>query len=47
MIRRALRKIDPWRTVAEVREANKDVNLKDLEADIAKAIKGVRKKARA
>ena len=47
MIRRALRNIDPWKTVAEIREANKDVSLKDLEADIAKAIKSVRKKARA
>jgi hypothetical protein len=47
MIRRALRNIDPWKTVAEIREANKDVALKDLEDDVAKAIKAVRKKARA
>lgn len=47
MIRRALRNIDPWKTVAEIRESNKDVALKDLEDDVAKAIKAVRKKARA
>lgn len=47
MIRRALRNIDPWKAVAEIREANKNVDSKDLEADIAKAIKAVRKKARA
>jgi predicted DNA-binding helix-hairpin-helix protein len=47
MIRRALRNIDPWKTVAEIREANADIDPKDLEADIAKSIKAVRKKARA
>jgi len=41
-----LRNIDPWKTVAEIREANKDVDPKELEADIAKAIKAARKKAR-
>ena len=46
MIRRALRNIDPWKTVAEVREANRDVVVKKLEADIAKSIKAVRKKVR-
>ncbi len=43
MIRRALRNIDPWKTVAEIREANRDVDLKQLEADIATSIKAVRK----
>ncbi|MFN7727691.1 MAG: toxin-antitoxin system HicB family antitoxin [Bdellovibrio sp.] len=47
MIRRALRNIDPWKTVAEIREANKGVNPKELETDVVKAIKAVRKKARA
>jgi hypothetical protein len=46
MIRRALRNIDPWKTVAEIREANRDVDPKQLEKDIAESIKAVRKKAR-
>ncbi len=46
MIRRVLKNIDPWKTVSEIREANKNINPKELEVDIAKAIKAVRKKAR-
>jgi hypothetical protein len=46
MIRRVLKNIDPWKTVAEIREANKNIDHKVLESDIAKAIKAVRKKAR-
>jgi hypothetical protein len=45
MIRRALKNIDPWKTVSEIRAANKGANAKTLEADIAKALKAVRKKA--
>lgn len=47
MIRRALKNIDPWKTVAEIREANRNVDIDELEADISKSIKAVRKKARA
>lgn len=46
MIRRALRSIDPWKTVAEIREANKRADPKLLEKDIADSIKAVRKQAR-
>lgn len=46
MIRRALRNIDPWKTVAEIRKANKDADSEQLEKDIASAIKAVRKQAR-
>ncbi len=46
MIRRALRNIDPWKTVAEIREANKEADPKQLEKDIADSIKAVRKQAR-
>lgn len=46
MIRRALRNIDPWKTVAEIREANRRVNPKQLEEDIVESIKAVRKQAR-
>jgi len=46
MIRRVLRNIDPWKTVAEIREANRDVDPKQLEKDITDSIRAVRKKAR-
>ena len=46
MVRRALLNIDPWKTVAAVRKANDEIDLKQLEADIAKSIKAVRKQAR-
>ncbi len=46
MIRRALRNIDPWKTVAELREANADVDARQLESDITASIQAVRKKAR-
>lgn len=46
MIRRALKNIDPWKAIAEIREANRGVDPKELEKDIAEAIKAVRKKAR-
>lgn len=45
-VRRVLRNIDPWKTVAEIREANRGIDQKQLEADIAESIKAVRKKAR-
>lgn len=46
MIRRALKNIDPWKAIEVIREANRGVDPKELEKDIAQAIKAVRKKAR-
>ncbi|GEM_PF-1646102 len=46
MIRRVLRNIAPWKTVAEIRQANKDVDTQQLEKDIFESIKSVRKQAR-
>jgi hypothetical protein len=46
MIRRALRNVDPWKTVAEIRKANRDIDPKQLEKDITASIKAVRKQAR-
>jgi hypothetical protein len=45
-VRRILKGIAPWKTVAEIREANTDIDLDQLEVDIAASIKAVRKKAR-
>ena len=44
--RDALREIDPWKTVEEIWEANRGVDQKQLEKDIADSIKAVRKKNR-
>lgn len=46
MIRRALKSIDPWKTVAEIRQANLEVDPKQLERDIFNSIKAVRKQSR-
>ncbi len=46
MIRRTLKNIDPWKAITEIREANRGVDQKELENDIAKSIKAVRKQAR-
>lgn len=45
-VRRILRHIDPWKTVSEIRDANKGIDEAQLKADIAESIKAVRKKAR-
>jgi hypothetical protein len=46
-VRRVLRDIDPWKTIEAIWEANRDVDQKELEADIKGAIKAVRKENRA
>jgi predicted DNA-binding helix-hairpin-helix protein len=46
MLRRALKNLDPWKAITEIREANRGVDKAQLEKDIADAIKAVRKKAR-
>ncbi|MEN0057711.1 MAG: toxin-antitoxin system HicB family antitoxin [Bdellovibrio sp.] len=44
--RDALREIDPWKTVEEIWEANRGIDQKQLEKDIADSIKAVRKQSR-
>jgi hypothetical protein len=46
MVRKALKNIDPWKTVTKIREANQDIDVKKLEKDIADSVKAVRKKSR-
>ena len=41
-VRNALQHVDPWKTISQIREANRGVDQKTLEADIRKAIKAVR-----
>ncbi len=45
-VRRILRNIDPWKTVAAIREANRSIDPEQLESDIVDSIREVRKKAR-
>jgi hypothetical protein len=44
--RDALKGIDPWKTIEEIWEANRGVDLEQLEKDIAESIKAVRKQNR-
>ena len=42
--REVLKNIDPWKSIDEIWEANRNVNQAELEADIEEAVKAVRKK---
>ncbi len=44
-VRRILKNIDPWKTISDIRSANEDIDQAQLELDIIKSIKAVRKKA--
>jgi cell division ATPase FtsA len=46
IVRRALRNIDPWKSISEVQTANRDVSQSDVERAVAKAVKAVRKNRR-
>jgi hypothetical protein len=44
IVRRALRSIDPWKSIDEVQSANRGVTAADVERSVAKAVKAIRKK---
>lgn len=46
IIRRALRNIDPWRSIDEVQAANRGVPAAEVDRLVAKAVKAVRKARR-
>jgi hypothetical protein len=46
IVRRALRRIDPWKSIAEVQSANRGVAPAEIERAVAKAVKAVRKSRR-
>jgi len=46
IVRRALRNIDPWKSISEVQAANRGVGEADAERAVTKAVKSVRKKLR-
>jgi hypothetical protein len=43
IVRRALRNIDPWKSIAEVQSANRGVPAQEVERIVGKAVKAVRK----
>jgi hypothetical protein len=46
IVRRALRNVDPWKSIEEVQSANRGLNSTDVENAVAKAVKAVRKARR-
>jgi hypothetical protein len=46
IVRRALRNIDPWKSIAEVQSANRGVSAQEVERAVARAVRAVRKDRR-
>jgi hypothetical protein len=46
VVRRALKGIDPWRSIGEVQSANRGTTSTEVEHEVAKAVKAVRKTRR-
>lgn len=43
IVRRALRGVDPWKSIERVQYANRNIPPADVEREVAKAVKAVRK----
>jgi hypothetical protein len=46
IVRRALRNVDPWKSIEEVQSANRAVPAAEVENTVAKSVKAVRKARR-
>jgi hypothetical protein len=46
IVRRALRNVDPWKSIDEVQSANRGAPAAEVESAVAKAVKAVRKARR-
>ena len=46
IVRRVLKKIDPWKSITEVQAANRNVLPREIERTVAAAVKAVRKSRR-
>ena len=46
IVRRALRSIDPWKSIDQVQSANRYVTAAEVERSVAKAVKAVRRSRR-
>jgi len=42
IVRRALRAVDPWKSIAEVQGANRRTSATEVELEVARAVKAVR-----
>jgi hypothetical protein len=47
IVRRALRGIDPWKSIDDVQSANRGIPAAEVEREVAKAVKAVRRSRRA
>jgi hypothetical protein len=43
IVRRALKNVDPWKSIDEVQSANRGLPAEEIENTVAKAVKAVRK----
>jgi hypothetical protein len=46
IVRRALKSVDPWKSIDEVQAANRGMSAAEVENSVAKAVKAVRKARR-
>ena len=46
IVRRALRNIDPWKSISEVQSANRGITESEVERAVAKAVRAVRRDRR-
>jgi hypothetical protein len=46
IVRRALKNIDPWKSISEVQAANRGVAEAEVEREVAKAVRAVRRDQR-
>jgi hypothetical protein len=46
IVRRALRNIDPWKSISEVHSANRGIPQAEVERTVARAVRAVRKDRR-
>jgi hypothetical protein len=46
IVRRALRNVDPWKSIEEVQSANRGLPVEEIENAVTKAVKAVRKAQR-
>jgi glucose-6-phosphate-specific signal transduction histidine kinase len=46
IVRRALSHVDPWKSIGEVQSANRNAAATEIEREVAKSVKAVRKSRR-
>jgi len=46
IVRRALRSVDPWKSISEVQRANRNTSAAGVELEVSRVVKAVRKNRR-